>query len=46
MTSGGIFSVISVRTKPGATAFTVMPFRAVSRASVFVKPNSPALAEA
>ena len=36
-------AVMSVSMKPGATAFTVMPREATSRATDFVKPTIPAL---
>ena len=36
-------SVISVATKPGATALTVIPLLASSLAMVFVSPMTPAL---
>jgi hypothetical protein len=42
----GIPSVIRVLVKPGATALTVTPLRAYSRARVLVRPIIPALAAA
>ena len=42
--SSGTASTIRVEMNPGATAFTVMPREATSRATVLVNPMSPALA--
>ena len=44
LSSSGRSWVSSVRTNPGATALTVMPREASSRAVALVKPISPALA--
>ena len=42
----GNFAVISVSMKPGATAFTVIPREATSRATALVNPRMPALVAA
>jgi len=44
--AGAIEPVMSVSINPGATALTVMPRDATSRAIAFVRPTSPALLEA
>ena len=39
---GSMFAVMSEAMKPGATALHVMPLPANSRATVFVRPMTPA----
>ena len=46
MASAGTAATMSVSNYPGATAFTVMPLGASSRASALVNPRIPAFAAA